>query len=223
MVRPSFTRLPRHVAIIPDGNRRWAEQRGLTREAGYAAGLKPALELCDLCMAFGIEEVTAYGFTADNTKRPAEQRRAFQRACVMTAEALLSRGVSLLVVGNSESAMFPPELLRYTTRQVTHAQAIRANLLVNYDWCWDLRQAARTPGASARSRKTYLASLGSAEVSRIDLIVRWGGRRRLSGLLPVQSVYADFYTMDDFWPDYQPEQFIAALHWYETQDVTLGG
>jgi undecaprenyl diphosphate synthase len=65
--------------------------------------------------------------------------------------------------------------------------------------------------------------LASADVSRIDLVVRWGGRRRLSGFLPVQSVYADFYVVDDLWPDYKPEHFYAALEWYQTQDVTLGG
>lgn len=222
MTIPTFTRLPRHIAVIPDGNRRWALQHGMTKEAGYAAGLKPGMELCDLCIALGIEEVTAYGFTADNTKRPAEQRVAFQRACVQAAEAFLSRDVSLLVVGNTESPMFPPNLLPYTTRQTVEDGHIRANLLVNYDWHWDLRQASLAPPPD-RSRRSFIASLGSADVSRIDLVIRWGGRRRLSGLLPVQSVYADFYVIDDYWPDFRPEQFFAALRWYESQDITLGG
>lgn len=65
--------------------------------------------------------------------------------------------------------------------------------------------------------------MASAGVSRIDLIVRWGRRRRLSGFLPVQSVYADFYVVDALWPDYEPEQFHAALRWSAAQDVTLGG
>lgn len=219
---PTFSRLPRHIAIIPDGNRRWAQQHELGKEAGYAAGLDPGIALCDLCIALGIEEVTAYGFTADNTKRPAEQRVAFQQACVQAAEAFISREVSLLVVGNSESPMFPPALQPYITRQTIGRGTIKANLLVNYDWHWDLRQAVNASSAG-KSRRTFLESLGSADVSRIDLIIRWGGRRRLSGLLPVQSVYADFYVIDEYWPDFQPEQFYAALRWYEQQDVTLGG
>jgi undecaprenyl diphosphate synthase len=60
-------------------------------------------------------------------------------------------------------------------------------------------------------------------VSRIDLIIRWGGRRRLSGFLPVQSVYSDFYIIDDYWPDFKPEHFYQALEWYNKQDITLGG
>lgn len=63
----------------------------------------------------------------------------------------------------------------------------------------------------------------SKDISRVDLIIRWGGRRRLSGFLPVQSIYADFYIIDDLWPDFKPEHFWQALEWYDQQDVTLGG
>jgi undecaprenyl diphosphate synthase len=68
-----------------------------------------------------------------------------------------------------------------------------------------------------------LGSLGSSEVTRIDLILRWGGRRRLSGFPPIQSVYSDMYIIDDLWPDYKDEHVLAALEWYQEQDVTLGG
>ncbi|MHB0935106.1 MAG: undecaprenyl diphosphate synthase family protein [Armatimonadota bacterium] len=221
MAIPRFSRLPRHVAVIPDGNRRWAQERGLGKEAGYAFGLQPGLALCDLCLALGIEEITAYGYTQDNTKRPAEQREAFQRACVEIVDALRERDVAFLAVGNTDSTVFPPELLPFTRRQIFGRGTLRANLLVNYDWQWDLRQASLAP--SGRSRSAFMESLGSADVSRIDLIIRWGGRRRLSGLLPVQSVYADFYVLDEYWPDFHPDQFYAALRWYEQQDVTLGG
>ena len=71
--------------------------------------------------------------------------------------------------------------------------------------------------------KKIMESLQSKDVSRIDLIIRWGGMRRLSGFLPVQSVYADFYVVDNLWPDFQPQDFHDALAWYDKQDVTLGG
>ena len=95
---------------------------------------------------------------------------------------------------------------------------IKVNFLVNYDWKWDLNYIRSQLG-----KKSLIESIGSSEVSRIDLVVRWGGRRRLSGFLPVQSVYADFYVVDALWPDFEPRQFYDALHWYETQDITLGG
>jgi undecaprenyl diphosphate synthase len=221
VTRPAFSRLPRHIAVIPDGNRRWAQAQHLGKDAGYAFGVDPGLALLDLCIALGIEEITSYGFTLDNTKRPAVQRAAFQQACIAVAQACIAREVSLLVVGNTDSPMFPNALRPYTTRQTFGRGRIRANLLVNYDWQWDLRQLERT--APTATRRSLHDALGSADISRVDLLIRWGGRRRLSGMLPVQTVYADIYVLDSLWPDFHPDQFYEALRWYEGQDVTLGG
>jgi undecaprenyl diphosphate synthase len=196
----------------------------MDKEAGYDAGLEPAFQLYDICVALGIEELTAYGFTSDNTKRPPEQTAAFQHACVDAVEGLSKLDASLLVVGNDESPLFPPELKTYRTRQVLGNGTPKVNFLVNYDWHWDLSQAAmNVSGTASGPRRSFIERIGSSEVSRIDLVVRWGGRRRLSGLLPVQSVYADFYIVDDLWPDFKPEHILDALRWYESQDVTLGG
>lgn len=220
---PKFSRLPKHIGVIPDGNRRWAEQRGMKKEEGYAYGIQPGIELCEICKELGIEEVTLYGFTEDNTKRPAEQRIAFQEACVNSVRESVNRDAALLVVGDDTSPMFPRELLTYRTRQICGKGLLKVNFLVNYDWHWDLSHALKDNSDGGRSRKTFLESIGSAEVSRIDMVIRWGGRRRLSGLLPVQSVYADFYVIDELWPDFTPEQFFDAMRWYEQQDITLGG
>ena len=96
---------------------------------------------------------------------------------------------------------------------------MRVNFLVNYGWEWDLAELDR-PGTS---RPAIYRQLQSREVSRVDLVIRWGGMRRLSGFLPVQAVYADFYVVDRLWPDFQEEDFWRALEWYQKQDVTLGG
>ena len=109
-----FTNLPSHIGIIPDGNRRWAEARGLPRHAGYDYGLAPALEFVAACTELGVRELTFYGFTQDNTKRAAVQREAFQRACVEAVRLLAERDAAVLVVGNTHSPMFPSELLPYT-------------------------------------------------------------------------------------------------------------
>ena len=72
-------------------------------------------------------------------------------------------------------------------------------------------------------RKRIRQQLRTWDISRVDLVIRWGGMRRLSGFLPVQSVYADFFVVDRLWPDFQPEDFFQALQWYQRQDITLGG
>ncbi len=219
---PKFSRLPRHIGIIPDGNRRWAQFRGLPRENGYDYGIEPGFQLYELCLGLGIEEMTFYGYTNDNTKRPVEQRIAFQQACIDAVESLKNRDASLLVVGNHESPLFPPELKEFTQRRVFGKDLMRINFLVNYDWHWDLSYGLQAM-TSVTSRRKLQESIASKDVSRLDLIVRWGGRRRLSGLLPIQSVYADMYVLDALWPDFLPQHLFEALHWYEQQDITLGG
>lgn len=212
-------RIPRHIGIIPDGNRRWAKSAGLQKQDGYAHGLKPGLDLLRLARDAGVQEITYYGFTTDNCGRPKEQVEAFSRACAEAVRWIESEKVSLLVVGNQDSPAFPKALLPYTTRTDFNGGGIRLNFLVNYGWEWDL---AKLEGTGS-SRKKICSKLQSHDISRIDLIIRWGGMRRLSGFLPVQSVYADFYVADRLWPDFQPEDFFQALQWYQKQDVTLGG
>ena len=199
--------LPGHVGFIPDGNRRWALRHGLAREDGYARGIAPGVALVDICARLGIPEISVYGFTGDNTKRPSAQIERFRSACVDFALEVARRGAALLVIGRDASPLFPDELRAFRTRR---GGGIRVNLLVNYHWEWDLAGMA---GGRVRS----------CEIPRLDLIVRWGGGRRLSGFLPVQSVYADFYVVDDYWPDFKPEQFERALAWFREQDRTLGG
>ncbi|HZD43836.1 MAG TPA: undecaprenyl diphosphate synthase family protein, partial [Methanomicrobiales archaeon] len=195
---PRFKRLPRHIGVIPDGNRRWALTRGLGKHEGYRAGIAPGFQLLNLCIRLGIEELSVYGFTQDNTKRPPIQREAYQKACINAVDVLKHKDASLLVVGNTDSPMFPEELLPYTKRTVFGTGKIRVNHLINYSWQWDLDQLV---SRGSQGRQNMMAGLGSSDVSRIDLIIRWGGRRRLSGFLPLQSVYADIYVVDDLWPD----------------------
>lgn len=214
-----FIRIPTHIGIIPDGNRRWAVGANLPKQEGYRFGLLPGLELLHLAQKHGIEEITYYGFTTDNCKRPPTQLAAFAQACVDAVELIAREPVSLLVIGNTASEFFPHTLLPYTTRTDLHGGGIRVNFLVNYGWEWDL-SALNAPGIS---RNKIMAGLHSYDISRIDLIIRWGGMRRLSGFLPVQSVYADFFVADNLWPDFTAQDFEDALAWYNRQDVTLGG
>lgn len=206
--KTQFKRLPRHIGVIPDGNRRWAVNSGLQKKDGYKHGINPGFELYDLCREIGIEELTLYGFTVDNTKRPAEQKKAFKQACVDAVKELSKRDAELLVIGNDKSSCFPEELKPFLKRNKFGNGGMKVNFLVNYGWDWDLN---------------HENGLASKEISRIDLIMRWGGMRRLSGFLPVQSVYADIYVLEEFWPEFTKEQFYRGLAWYQNQDKTLGG
>ena len=212
-------RIPKHIGIIPDGNRRWATLNGMSKEEGYATGLDPGMAVFKLCKQMGVKEITYYGFTKDNNKRPKIQRQAYTRACVDAVKLLTKENASLLIVGNSKSPLFPDELRSYTTRQTFGRGEMKVNFLVNYGWEWDLSYLK----VAGNKKMNIINSIQSSDISRIDLIIRWGGRRRLSGFLPVQSIYADFYVIDEYWPDFKPDHLYQALEWYNKQDITLGG
>lgn len=200
--------LPGHLGIIPDGNRRWAAARGLPKQNGYSCGVEPGLRLLRACRAAGIRQLSVYGFTQDNVRRPTEQVAAFQEACVELAGRLVVAGADVRAVGQPDSPAFPSRLKRFLERTTTGD--VRVNLLVNYSWRWDV---------AGLKRGEHL----TAEIPPVDLIVRWGGGRRLSGFLPLQSVYADFYVVDALWPDFEERHLDDALAWFRRQDRTLGG
>lgn len=212
-------RVPRHIGFIPDGNRRWALERGLAKSEGYQAGIEPGLRLLDLCRRLGVREVSAYGFTKENVRRPRREVEAFRAACAEFGLRAIEQGAALLAVGDDTSPVFPTALRPFTA--IRSPGTIRFNLLVNYGWRWDLAAA----GSHQRERmgERIPCALGSDQVSRIDLVVRWGGRSRLSGFLPIQCAYADIFIVNDLWPDMRPEHVLDALRWYQAQDITLGG
>lgn len=202
-------RVPKHIGIIPDGNRRWAERNGLKKQEGYAYGLEPGLRLLREAQNHGIQELTYYGFTVDNCKRPKEQVNAFSKACIEAVKMMEQENTELYVIGNTNSSCFPIELLPYADRRrrsVYDKDILRVNLLVNYGWEWDMKNG-----------------WASGEIPRIDMVIRWGGMCRLSGFLPIQTVYSDIYIVKELWPDFLEEQFTDALKWYQKQDITLGG
>ena len=202
-------KIPKHIGIIPDGNRRWAKQNGLKKEEGYTYGLAPGLRLLKAAQNHGIQELTFYGFTVENCKRPKEQVLACSRACIEAVRVLEQEQADIYVLGNTNSPCFPAELLPYTGRLRPSARpdkGLRVNFLADYGWEWDMKN-----------------NWASREIPRIDLVIRWGGMCRLSGFLPVQTVYSDIYIVKELWPDFQEQQFEDALNWYRKQDVTLGG
>lgn len=202
-------RIPKHIGIIPDGNRRWAKEKGLKKEEGYAYGLEPGMKVLELAKKYGVEELTYYGFTVDNCKRPKEQVKAFSKACVEAVNKIKEAGVSIRVIGNTKSTCFPKELLSYTGKRAetdADKQKMKVNLLINYGWEWDLKN-----------------NWASKDIPRVDMVIRWGGMCRLSGFLPIQSVYSDFYIVKELWPDFAEQQFEDAIKWYQKQDITLGG
>lgn len=198
-------RTAEHIGIIPDGNRRWAQRNGMDKADGYVYGLESGIRLLRAAKECGIKELTFYGFTVDNCKRPKRQVEAFSDACVSAVKLIEKEDVTVGVTGNADSPCFPKALLGYANRERAQNK-MKVNLLVNYGWEWDLKNGWASRG-----------------IPRIDMVIRWGGMCRLSGFLPIQTVYSDILVIDDLWPDFKEEHFRNALKWYLKQDVTLGG
>ena len=151
--------IPHHTGFIPDGNRRRAIDNGLRKEAGYLHGINPGLLLYEKCKECGSKEVSNYCFSQDNAKRSSIQKQAFSEATVAFAFEIARRGAALLVAGDETPKQFPRPLNEFRQRL---GAGMKVNLLVNYGWEWD--------PASLKS-----GGFRSDEISRPDLIVRWGG------------------------------------------------
>ncbi len=203
-----YSKIPRHIGVIPDGNRRWAVNNGMEKQDGYKHGIDPGITLIKQLIEFGVEEVSIYGFTVDNTKRRSEQKVSFIDATIKVVNQLIEIGATVRVVGNTSSKNFPQELKQYANVNTTVAEhKIVVNVLANYDWKHDLSTIPHY----------------SKDVNKIDVVMRWGGRTRLSGFLPIQTVYADIFIIDHYWPDFKETDIHDMLDWYQNCDVTLGG
>lgn len=204
-------RIPEHIGIIPDGNKRWAIDNNLSEEEVYKHGINPGLELFKLCQKEGIKEITFYGYTVDHMQRQPNEKDAFIKACVDLVMLFKDEDCELLIVGDTATHTFPYQLLPFTKERVKFGKGgIKVNFLIHYGWMWDLnfRKEFCPLGKHIDPR------LKSRKISKVDLIMRWGSIPRLSGFLPVQSAYADLYVIDSMWPDFNEKDFYDALNWY---------
>ncbi len=212
-------KIPHHLGIIPDGNRRWAVKHNKEKFEGYKYGIEPGVKTFRLAKKLGVKEITFYGFTTDNCKREKSQRIAFSDACVESVKIISNEDADILVVGNENSEMFPKELIKYTKRDPLKSGEIKVNFLINYGWNWDISNIIN----SKTDKNNVISGLNSNQISMINLIIRWGEMKRLSGFLPVQSVYSDIYSCENLWPDFKEEDILQAFEWYQKQDSTKGG
>lgn len=234
-VRPS--RLPRHVAIIMDGNGRWAEQRGFPRIFGHRNGAAAVRETIAECGRLGIEALTLFSFSSENWKRPSDEIEALMRLCVMYLEgerdALIRENLRLRVIGRREG--LPDEVVR----AIEAVEAATANLTgptlclaINYGSRAEIIDATRALARRVRSgdidpadidEAAFEAELGTAGLPEPDLLIRTAGELRLSNFLLWQLSYAEIYVADVFWPDFDTARFHAAIREYARRGRRFGG
>ena len=225
------SRLPRHIAIIMDGNGRWAKQRGLPRTAGHKVGAETFRKIALYCKDLGVEYLTVYAFSTENWKRPADEVGTIMgllRQYLLESIASMERDhVKLRFLGDLSA--LSPELQELAKRSDEVAQRVdghfQANICLNYGGRDEILHAARACAAAGEeiTEENLEKHLYSAGLPDPDLIIRPSGELRLSNFLLWQCAYAEFYFCDTLWPDFDQQALDAAIIDYQRRDRRFGG
>ena len=232
-VVPDAAKMPRHVAIIMDGNGRWAKKRFLPRFAGHRRGVETVREAIRYCLENGVEFLTLFAFSSENWRRPAEEvtllMQLFVRALQQEVSKLDQNGVRLKVVG--DLSRFDPELQSLITlseQQTAGNKKLTLTIAANYGGRWDIIQAAnklalacpeKQGGWCERDLEPYLSMSYAPEP---DLFIRTGGEERVSNFLLWQLAYSEFYFTETLWPEFDAKAFASAIDSYQHRERRFG-
>ena len=232
---PDVAAVPRHVAIIMDGNGRWATERRLPRVAGHTRGVDAVRATVESCARRGVEYVTLFAFSSENWRRPTEEVSFLMRLFVTALEREVARlhanGIRLRVVG--DLSMFNEriqDLIRRAETRTARNTRLTLTIAANYGGRWDILQATRKLVEEAAAagqpvpvtEDTLAQHLAMAYAPEPDLFIRTGGEQRVSNFLLWQLAYAEFYFTDTFWPDFDAEALNRAIASYAERERRFG-
>lgn len=221
--------VPHHVAIVMDGNGRWAKQRFLPRIAGHRQGLESLKRCVRACVQRGIRVLTVFAFSTENWRRPEEEVSGlmdlFVQALAKEVEQLKVQGAQLRFVGE-RGGLSAKMLAGMAQAEATTAGNDRLviNVCFNYGGRWDIVQAARRvlDSGDALTEESLSAHMGMAHVPDPDLVIRTGGEQRISNFLLWQSAYAEYFFTDSLWPDFDEAALDAAIDAFARRERRFG-
>ena len=223
-------RLPRHIAIIMDGNGRWAKKRGLPRTAGHKVGAEVFRDIATYCQELGIEYLTIYAFSTENWKRPKDEvdvlMSLLEQYLQEAIDTMERARIRLRVLG--DVAGLSPQLQRMideTNAISTHYQGFQANICLNYGGRAEILRAARLCADAGEewTEENFSKYLWSAGIPDPELIIRPSGELRLSNFLLWQCAYSEFYFCDTLWPDFKRKDLDLAIIDFQHRDRRFGG
>lgn len=229
--------IPRHVAIIMDGNGRWAQERVLPRIAGHQEGMKSVRAVTEAAARVGLEVLTLFAFSRENWKRPPSEVRALMSLLARYAESeadeLRARGIRVEAIGALEEL---PASARGAVQSMIEwtsgGEAMVLNLALNYSGRWDLLHAIRDLARRAAAGEVDPDQVEEEDVSRClsthgwpepDLLVRTSGELRLSNFMLWQTAYTEIFVTETLWPDFRELEFLEALHEFQRRERRFGG
>jgi len=230
------TPVPRHVAIIMDGNNRWAKKRFMPGVAGHKAGVDAVRAVIKTCAEAGVEVLTLFAFSSENWQRPADEVGALMELFLMAlrreVRKLSANGIRLRIIG--DRSRFAPELqtaMREAEALTANGTSMLLQVAANYGGQWDITQAAQRLAREVQAG--HLAAeeitpeliqgcLSTGDQPLPDLCIRTGGEHRISNFLLWQLAYAELYFSDLYWPDFKHEAMQAALQDYASRQRRFG-
>ncbi|MFK7159705.1 polyprenyl diphosphate synthase [Marinospirillum sp. MEB164] len=237
MAEPQLTNLPRHVAIIMDGNNRWAQQRHLPGLAGHKAGVESVRAVIEVALRQGIEYLTLFAFSSENWSRPQDEvsglMELFKWALKREAKRLHKYQVRLKIVGDrSAFSADLQELMAKAEAQTAQHRKLTLIIAANYGGRWDLLQATQKLCQLSQqgqlepeqlSEATLAKHLALAEFPDPDLCIRTSGEQRISNFLLWQMAYTEFVFPELHWPDFRQQAFYDTLHAFGQRERRFGG
>ena len=234
---PAAPKVPRHIAIIMDGNGRWATKRYLPRVAGHQRGVEAVREAVRACIERGVDYLTLFAFSSENWRRPEEEVSVLMRLFVMVLEQevakLHANGVRLKIVG--DLSRFDAKLIRLIDKaqsKTVNNRRLTLTICANYGGRWDIMQATRTMLAAQPAQLATLAAsfteadltphLSMAYAPEPDLFIRTGGEQRISNFLTWQLAYTELWFTETFWPDFDERTLDQAIASYQARERRFG-
>lgn len=228
--------VPRHVAIIMDGNNRWAKKRFLPGVAGHKAGVRAVREVIETCAEAGVEVLTLFAFSSENWKRPADEVSAlmelFMAALRREVNKLDKNGIRLKILG--DCSRFHPDLqaaIAAAEHQTADNDRFVLQIAANYGGRWDITQAARQLAHRVQQGELQPEDISESLINEAlitnngpepDLLIRTGGEQRISNFLLWQMAYTEFYFTDLYWPDFKRQAMQAALDSFVMRERRFG-
>lgn len=233
-MRPAKASLPQHIAIIMDGNRRWAKNRFMPAALGHAAGARRVREIVKACAEAQVPYLSLFAFSTENWKRPEEEVSSLMGLFMSYLEkevaSMNDNGVRLRILGDIGRFSGPlQDLIRDAQAKTAHNTRITLLVCANYGGRWDMLQATRAwqaahPGESLDqlNEQALTPYLCTAEAPDVDLLIRTGGESRISNFLLWQAAYAEMFFTDDLWPEFKTARLQEALTWFAGRDRRFG-
>ena len=228
--------VPRHIAIILDGNGRWAKKRGLPRTAGHKVGAENFRKIATYCKNIGVEYLTVYAFSTENWSRPEDEvstlMKLFDRYLKEAIDTMAKDNIRMRVLGDVSA--LSPELqkqIEETNRISQQYEGFQANICINYGGRAEIMRAAklyledvRVNGAGEELDENRFSSyMYSSGIPDPELLIRPGGEQRISNFLLWQCAYSEFYFTDVLWPDFDAQELEKAIAEFNRRDRRFGG